>query len=361
MTFNSDQPFNDLPELPPRSEVESRAVLKKCIAANRVIAELKGLGQTIPNQAMLINAIPLQEAKMSSAIENIVTTQDSLFLAALDESKVSDPHTKEVLRYREALRLGSQAIRKKPMDLELIAELCSTLRGESVDFRANNQVVLANPLTKKAYYTPPAGQEVMLKLLRNFEAYLSNPQDDLDPLVRLAILHYQFEAIHPFDDGNGRTGRIINLLYLLQTGLLDIPVLYLSRYIIQTKNEYYQLLTKVTAEGAFEEWILYMLTALHETSEWTISRILSIRDLFSATLDRCKRDLPSTVYSKELIELIFSQPYCHIATLVDAGIAKRQTASTYLKELETIGVLTSERSGREMIFRHPALLQILTE
>ncbi len=361
MAFDLNSPFNDLPTLPPGGEVETRAVLKKCIAANRAIAELKGLGQTLPNQAMLINAIPLQEAKMSSAIENIVTTQDSLFRAALDESKATDPHTKEVLRYREALRLGSRAIRRKPMDLELIAELCTTLRGEPVDFRANNQVVLANPITRKAYYTPPAGQDVMRKLLKNFEDYLSHPQDDLDPLVRLALLHYQFEAIHPFDDGNGRTGRIINLLYLLQTGLLDIPVLYLSRHIIQTKNDYYRLLMNVTTKGAWEEWILYMLSALHKTTEWTISRVLSIRDLFAATVERCKRDLPSTVYSKELVELIFSQPYCRIATVVDAGIAKRQTASNYLKELEKIGVLTGERSGRDMIYRHPDLIQILTE
>ncbi len=180
-----------------------------------------------------------------------------------------------------------------------------------------------------------------------------------DPLVRMAALHYQFEAIHPFTDGNGRTGRILNLLYLIHAGLLEIPVLYLSRFIIQNKAEYYRLLRGVTEKGAWEEWILYMLRGVEETALWTTNRIRAIRDLFDATVLRTRRELPR-IYSKELVELIFRQPYCKISFLVDAGIARRQTASAYLQDLEGIGLLTAERRGREVVYKHPALLDVLT-
>jgi Fic family protein len=358
MTFDPRQPYNDLPLLPPDSELETRRVLKKCVGANKALAELKGAGDLIPNQAILINAIPLQEAKLSSEIENIVTTQDALFQAALDESRNTDFATKEVLRYRTALRRGSEALQTTALRLALLEELCGILRDEKVTFRSDNSVYVGNPSSRTITYTPPTGGVVVREKLRNLEEFLL-ADDDLDPLVRMAVTHYQFEAIHPFTDGNGRTGRILNILFLLHSGLLRIPVLYLSRHLIQNKLEYYRLLRGVTEYREWEEWLLFMLTAVEETADWTTGRIVAIRDLFDQTLARCRAKLPSKVYSKELVELVFMQPYCKIQFLVEAGIAKRQTASEYLRELERIGVLTAEKQGREVLYKHPALLAVL--
>jgi Fic family protein len=359
MTFAPNQPYNDLPLLPPRVDLETKAVLKRCVAANKALAELKGAGDLIPNQAMLINAIPLQEARLSSEIENIVTTQDALFQAALDESRVTDPATKEVLRYRSALRRGFEAVRDHQLSLGLVERICAVLRNQKVKFRADDGVYIGNPSARTITYTPPKGAEVMRKKLRNLEEFLV-AEDDLDPLVRMAVAHYQFEAIHPFTDGNGRTGRILNILFLIHAGLLRIPVLYLSRHLIQNKADYYRLLRGVTEDRAWEPWVLFMLTAVETTATWTTSRILAIRDLFDQTLARCRTKLPSKVYSKELVELIFTQPYCKIQFLVDAGVAQRQTASEYLQELEKLGILKGEKRGREVLYKHPALLKLLT-
>jgi len=359
MPFDKKKPYNALPLLPPSADLETKPILRLCIAANKALAELKGAGDVIPNQAILINAIPLQEAKLSSAIENIVTTQDDLFRAALDESSPADPKTKEVLRYRTALRRGVELLRSKGLSLGILEEVCSVLRNENVTFRTDELVRIGNPDTGVVTYTPPLGRAVIREKLENLLKFLLNPSE-LDPLIRLAVVHYQFEAIHPFDDGNGRTGRILSILHLLHEGLLKIPVLYLSRFIIQRKPEYYHRLREVTEKGAWEDWILYKLEGIAETASWTTNRIFAIRDLFNETLERCRSDLPGRIYSKELVELVFTQPYCKIQFLVEAGIAARQTASEYLKELERIGVLSGEQRGREMIYRHPALLEVLT-
>jgi Fic family protein len=359
MSFDRAKPYNELPLLPPRVELETKAVLKRCVAANRALAELKGAGDLIPNQAMLINAIPLQEARLSSEIENIVTTQDALFQAALDESRVTDPATKEVLRYRAALRRGFEAVRDQPLTLGLVEEVCSVLRHEKVKFRADDGVYIGNPAAQTITYTPPKGAQVMRQKLRNLESFLV-AEDDLDPLVRMAVAHYQFEAIHPFSDGNGRTGRILNILFLVHAGLLRIPVLYLSRHLIQHKGDYYRLLRGVTEDAGWEAWVLFMLTAVETTAAWTTGRILAVRDLFERTVATCRSKLPAKVYSKELIELVFTQPYCKIQFLVDAGMAERKTASEYLQELEKLGILKGEKRGREVLYKHPALLKALT-
>jgi Fic family protein len=359
MSFDPRQPYNDLPLLPPKVELETKSVLKRCVAANRALAELKGAGDLIPNQTMLINAIPLQEAKLSSEIENIVTTQDALFQAALDESRVTDPATKEVLRYRAALRRGFETVRDRPLDLGLLEELCGILRSEKARFRSEDGVYIGNPAAKTITYTPPKGAAVMREKLRNLEKFLL-AEDDLDPLVRMAVAHYQFEAIHPFTDGNGRTGRILNILVLIHAGLLRIPVLYLSRHLIQHKADYYRLLRGVTEGAAWEPWVLFMLAAVEATATWTTGRILAIRDLFDQTLARCRAKLPAKVYSKELVELVFTQPYCKIQFLVEAGLAERKTASEYLQELEKLGILKGEKHGREILYKHPALLKALT-
>jgi len=358
MSFNPQQPYDDLPSLPPRADVETKAVLKQCVAASRALAELKGAGGLIPDQAVLINAIPLQEAKLSSEIENIVTTQDDLFRAAVEESADTDPSTKEVLRYRTALRNGYEALASEPLSIELVRETCRILRGQALDFRSpSDHVRISDTRTRTVIYTPPSGGPGLVDKLRNLESYLLAVEGP-DPLVRMAVAHYQFEAIHPFTDGNGRTGRILNILYLVHAGLLQIPVLYLSRFIIQNKPDYYRLLREVTESEDWEPWLLYMLRGVEETALWTTGRIRAIRELFDLTVDRCRTEAPK-IYSKELIELIFRQPYCKISFIVDAGIAKRKTASEYLQELEIIGVLVGEKHGRETIYKHPALLEVL--
>lgn len=359
MTYDPSIPYDNLPGLPPAGDVESKVVLKQCLAATRALAELKGVGGLIPDQTILINAIPLQEAHLSSEIENIVTTQDELFRAAMDESKVTDAATKEVLRYRTALRRGSDLLKSGRVTLETILEICRVLRGKpALEFRsAKEQVLIGSRMTGEIHYTPPRGGSVLLKKLRNLESFMAD-SGDLDPLVRMALAHYQFEAIHPFTDGNGRTGRILNILLLLQAGLLDLPVLYLSRFIVRNKPVYYRLLRQVTEDGDWESWLIYMLRGVEETAQWTTGRIRAIAELHAGTVERCRKELPR-VYSRELVDLIFRQPYCKIAFVVDAGLAERKTASVYLKELERIGVLEGKKIGREVVYRHPALLEAL--
>jgi Fic family protein len=357
MVYRRNEPYNDLPLLPPAHDLETVPVMRQCIAASRALAELKGAGNLIPNQSILINAIPLQEARLSSEIENIVTTQDELFRAAVEEPGRVDPRTKEVLRYRAALRHGYDAMASRPLSLDLLLEVCGILCDTAPCLRDEEPVIIEDMGAGSVIYTPPRGRDRIVSLLRNLEVFLREPSE-LDPLIKMAVAHYQFEAIHPFIDGNGRTGRIVNILALLQAGLLKIPVLYLSRFIIQNKAEYYRRLRAVTENQDWEGWLLYMLAAVEETARWTTARIMAIRDLFESTVERCQRDAPR-IYSKELVELIFQQPYCKIAFVVEAGIAKRKTASEYLQELERIGILTSERRGRQVVYRHPALLEVL--
>jgi len=358
MAFRNNEPYNDLPLLPPAAGLETTAVLRRCITASRALAELKGAGNLIPNQTILINAIPLQEARLSSEIENIVTTQDALFRAAAEAPGHSDPQTREVLRYRTALRHGYDALHTRRIDIDLILEVCSILADGPAHLRDQEPILIEDIAAGRLVYTPPRGRERIVALLRNWTDFLTGP-GDLDPLIRMAVAHYQFEAIHPFVDGNGRTGRILNILALVQAGLLEIPVLYLSRYIIRNKQEYYRRLAGVTENADWEGWLLYMLAAVEETARWTTGRITAIRDLFEATTERCRRELPGRVYSKELMELIFTQPYVRIQTVIDAGLAQRDTASDYLQELERIGILQREKHGREVLYRHPALLEAL--
>jgi Fic family protein len=358
MAYRNNAPYNDLPPLPPHAALETTAVKRRCITASRALAELKGAGNLIPNQAILINAIPLQEARLSSEIENIVTTQDALFRAAAQAPERADPQTREVLRYRTALRRGYDTLPARGIDIDLIVDICRTLLDAPATLRDEEPILIEDVAANRLVYTPPRGRDRIVALLRNLTEFLAGP-GSLDPLIRMAVAHYQFEAIHPFVDGNGRTGRIVNLLALVQAGLLEIPVLYLSRYIIRNKQEYYRRLAAVTEDGDWEGWLLYMLAAVEETARWTTGRITAIRELFDATLVRCRRKLPSRVYSKELVELIFTQPYVRIQTVIDAGIAKRDAASDYLRELERMGVLQSEKRGRDVLYRHPALLEVL--
>jgi Fic family protein len=356
--FDPLKAYNELPALPPPIELETKPVLKACIRANQALAELKMAGELIPNQAMLINTIPLQEAQASSEIENIVTTQDQLFRADASGGKDADPSTKEVLRYRTALKKGFEALKKRPLSTNSFKDICGIIFEREVNVRKIPGTVIKNTQTGEVHYTPPEGEKVILDKLADFEKYL-HLEDDIDPLVRLALIHYQFEAIHPFHDGNGRTGRILNILYLIEKNLLHVPVLYLSRYIIRNKAEYYSLLRAVTQDGQWEPWILYVLRAVDETARWTTRKIHEIRDSFHKTCQDCKEKLPSTIYSKDLIEILYQQPYCRIETLITAKIAKRQTASKYLQEIEKIGVLKSLKIGREKLYLNKNLMKTL--
>ncbi|ALT79856.1 Fic family protein [Paucibacter sp. KCTC 42545] len=352
MPFERDQPFNDLPLLPPAAELETRAVLKQAIAANRMLANLRGLAAQIPNQGVLINSIVLQEARLSSEIENIVTTNDELYRADADADGKTDQHTKEVLRYRQALNHGFRELKGRPLSTNLFIEIVQIIKEVEFGIRKVPGTALKNE-RGEVIYTPPVGEAVIRDKLGNLESFM-HAQDELDPLVKMAVMHYQFEAIHPFEDGNGRTGRILNLLYLVDQGLLDIPVLFLSRYIIANKPAYYEGLRRVTEAQDWESWILFMLLAVESTAQQTFEQVTRIRGLMEVVRGQVQTAAPA-IYSKDLVEVIFAHPYTKIQFLVDAGIAKRQTASSYLQTLAGLGVLRASKQGREMYYINDAL------
>lgn len=356
--FTPHLPYNELPQLPPEIDLESPAVLKACIAANRELAKLKIAERLIPNQTVLINCIPLLESQASSAIENIVTTTDELFEHAQNSPLLMSPATKETLQYRQALYRGYKSIQKRPLSIALVCEICSTIRQVEAKIRNLPGTALINDFSGEKIYTPPEGESLLKELLSNWEHYLHQKNDGVDPLIKLAVQHYQFEAIHPFSDGNGRTGRIINLLYLIEQGLLDTPILYLSGYIIKNKAAYYKNLLRVTTENAWTDWVLYFLDAIFETSKWTMSKILAIQDLMAESSLFIKTEAPS-IHSKELVELLFTQPYIRIQNLTDSGDVGRETASKRLKILCEIGFLEEIKRGREKLFINQRFLSLL--
>lgn len=332
-------------------------MLKQCIAARAALAELKQAAELIPNPAMLLNTLPLLEARASSEIENIVTTADKLFRHLRGDAG-ADPATREALRYRSALFEGVQALKSRPLTTRIAESVCTQIKGVEMNVRKVPGTALVNDATGEVVYTPPEGEARIRDLLANWERFL-HEEETIDPLVRMAAAHYQFEAIHPFTDGNGRTGRVLNSLFLVEQGLLPLPILYLSRYIIANKADYYRLLLAVTRDGAWEPWLLYMLRAVEDTAAWTTTKIGAVRALASGTTEYVRRSLPK-IYSRELVDIIFEQPYCRIANLVEAGIAGRQAASRHLKALVSIGVLHEQTFGKEKLFVHPKLMTLLT-
>jgi Fic family protein len=355
--WRADVPYNTLPLLPPVVDLETRAVLKRCITARAALAELKQAAELIPNQGMLINTLPLLEARASSEIENIVTTTDKLFRFR-EADHQADPATKEAFRYSYALLEGYKALAKCPLSTRTAEQVCSTIKGVEMRVRQAAGTTLVKEQTGEVIYTPPVGEGSLRDLLANWEKFL-HEASDLDPLVRLAIAHYQFEAIHPFSDGNGRTGRVLNSLFMIQEDLLTLPILYLSRYLIGNKTDYYRLLLNITRESAWEPWVLYVLEGIEETANWTKDKIAAIRNLLTQTTAFVRSELPK-IYSHELVDLIFEKPYCRIGDVVEDDIAERQTASRYLKELARIGVLQEIESGREKLFIHPKLMVLLS-
>ena len=356
--WRAEQSYDALPELPPSVDLESKVILRQCIRSRAALAELKQAGELLPNQGVLINTLPLLEAQASSEIENIVTTTDRLFqFRQLDEQ--ADPATKEALRYGRALSEGFRSLERHPLSTRTAEQICSQIKGVEMAVRRVPGTALANDRTGEVIYTPPVGEERIRKLLSNWEKFLHHPSE-LDPLIRMAVAHYQFEAIHPFTDGNGRTGRVINSLFLISENLLTLPILYLSRYIIQHKEDYYRLLLEVTQKAAWEPWILYLLRAVEETALWTKAKIEAIRQLTLHTVEHVRAAVPK-IYSRELVDLVFEQPYCRIQNVTEAGIAARQAASRHLKQLVEIGVLEEKAFGREKLFIHPKLMKLLTQ
>ncbi len=346
-----------LKNLPPKIDLETKKVLKKAIQANRALAKLNGVAKIIPNSQILINSLVLQEAKDSSEIENIITTHDELYRASVDMTNISN-ETKEVQNYSKALLLGYSLVKDNQLLLKRdIVAIQQKLEQNNAGIRRQSGTVLKNEQTGEVIYTPPQEFEVVDKLMSDLERYINEP-NDVDPLVNMAIIHYQFESIHPFYDGNGRTGRIVNILYLVLNDLLDIPILYLSQYIIQNKTDYYRLLQEVRTENRWEEWIIYMLNGVEVTSLKTIELINSIKNLMDETKSEIKEKLPK-IYSKDLVETLHIHPYTKIEFLVDILGLHRETASKYLKLLENIGILKSVKIGKSKFFINIKLFELL--
>lgn len=356
--FDPNVPFNDLPKLPPAREVETRSVLKATIAAREKLAELRTACQLIPNPDIITSTIPLREARASSEIENIVTTNDELFRAAHHIDDEPTPATKEALRYSFALREGVRTLKDRPLSAKTAITVCSTLQGSEARIRTTPGTYIGNPQTGERRYTPPEGYDTIVGHLSAWENYIYS-EHDVDDLVKMALLHYQFEAIHPFHDGNGRTGRIINILFLLQQALLELPVLYLSGYIVENKSEYYRLLNAVTAADAWEEWILFMIRGVEVSSMAASSLIADLRAV-QETMAQDIRDAGVISPAMEIAELALVKPYLRIRDVEGTGLVKRQTAAAWLKHLDSIGLLEARTVGREKIYVNHRALEVLT-
>ncbi len=342
--FSSNIPWK-VSLLPPAAELETRTVLKKLPGVHRALAEMKGIAGTIPNQAILLNTLGLQEAKDSSAVENIITTHDELFKAELNLSGSLPGAAKEVQRYVAALKKGFALVSKNGLlTANHILQIQVTLEENQAGFRKVPGTVLKNARTGKVVFTPPQNHSEIVKAMSNLVNYINDDSlSDADPLVKMAVIHFQFESIHPFFDGNGRTGRIINILYLVQKSLLNIPILYLSRYIIQHKAEYYRLLQNVRQKSEWEPWLLFMLEGIQKTSVETTGLILEIRKLMMDYKLRIRENYK--FYSQELINNLFRHPYTKIEFLKNDLNVSRLTASSYLTRLSEDGFLTKKKLG----------------
>lgn len=347
-----------LPLLPPTVKLETEPVLKALSNASRALAELKGYADTIPNKDILINAITINEAKDSSEIENIVTTHDELYRALSSDTK-GNLAAKEVVSYRRALWQGYEKVKASGMlTTNMIVEIQSYIEHNRAGIRKLPGTILQNQATGDTIYTPPSGEADILKLMSNLERYINESVNSVDPLIKLAVIHYQFESIHPFYDGNGRTGRIVNVLYLVLTQLLDSPIVYLSRYIIRRKEEYYRLLQRVRITGSWEEWIVYMLVGVEQTAKETLRLVKRINALMKQMTEELKTTLPK-LYSKELLDLLFFEFYTKTPYIMEGLSVSRITASGYLKSLEDAGFLVSEKIGKERIYKNKRLYDLV--
>ena len=346
-------PFNDY-------NLKTSKILEVLNNASRSLAELKGFANSIPNQHILINAITINEAKDSSAIENIVTTHDSIY-KVLTESGFKEEAAKEVVDYRRAVWQGYEIIKEKGfISTNILVELQAMIEPNKTGIRKNPGTKLINSVTGDIIYTPPQRESEIRDLLKNLEDYINNFEDEIDPLIKMSLIHYQFESIHPFYDGNGRTGRILNILYLVLNNLLESPILYLSNYINKTKNEYYKLFTEFREKDNYEDWIIYILKGIEETSKKTIELIKRIQEEIDLYKTEFMKKLPK-IYSDELLDSLFFEVYTKINYIEDRCGVTRQTASTYLNALVEAGLLEYEKVGRESIYKNTRLINLLRE
>jgi len=358
MVYNPEWPFNDLPPLPPKKGIETVTILKKVITASRALAELKGAITNLPNPALFIDTINLQEAQASSAVENIITTQDELFKASISDKQIENHATKEVIHYKDALWYGFEQIGQRPiLNTNLFIAIMQIIKGNTSGIRNTHGTKLTNPATNKVIYTPPEGEAIIRDKLKALEDFI-HTDDQIDPLIKLALIHYQFEAIHPFIDGNGRTGRIILLLYLKLSGLMELPALYMSDYIISHKQDYYTGLRLVTENDEWENWILYILDMVESTAAKGRQQITRIEKLMLEMSAAIQMKLPK-IYSKDLMEVLFKLPYTKRSFLIAAGIGNLKTVGNYLNNLEKAGFLASEYVGKEKLYLNIALMKIL--
>lgn len=357
--FDRNIPFNNLPLLPPNADIETKRILRKAISAGRALAQLNGTLLNLPNPTLFLDTIYLQEAKASSEVENIITSNDELYKSLVADRKIENSATKEVLSYKEALWLGLEELKTQPfITTNLCVKIVQCIKKNNTSIRNTPGTKLSN--TKgEVIYTPPSGEQIIREKLVNLEKFI-NEDETIDPLIKMAILHYQFEAIHPFSDGNGRTGRILLLLYLKLSDLLDIPAIYLSEYIIKNKIEYYRCLRDVTEKNEWEDYILYMLDMIEETSNKGLKRLNKITKAIEKTAIEIKKKLPK-VYSKDLVEILFRLPYTKRQHLIDENIGNLKTVGNYLIALEKNGFLKSEKVGKEKLYLNPKLLEILED
>lgn len=365
--YDRNQPYNHLPLLPPPDEkVISVEIMQAVNKANKALAELKGFAKKLPNQSMLVSTISLREAKASTEIENIFTTDDELYKALSGNDTGLKGNAKEVLRYRQALWKGYQTIQEKGVfDTNLMIRIYQEIKEVKDGIRPSQTETTikrrgSGMLGGTVVYTPPRGENVIKEKLDNLIDYLNDDEKySYDPLIKLAISHYQFEVIHPFRDGNGRTGRILIMLLMIQKQLLDVPILYLSAYIIENKDDYTALLNQVTTLRSWKSWILYMLRAVEETSIYTINKINEIDRLFQKTIELVSFKLPHI--HKEIVEKLFEQPYISPKALLDHSIKSINTAKKYLKQMEELGIMVPVKIGAEIIYLNIDLFNLLSE
>ncbi len=350
-----------LTELPLQADIETKKVLKSLPSAHASLAELKGIASTIPNQEILLNTLGLQEAKDSSAIENIITTHDDLYKSELNLDSANSLNAKEVQNYISALKKGFEFIKNHGiLTNRIILKIQEELENNKAGFRKLPGTALKNSATGKTIYTPPQDYEDIKKLMSNLEKFINkNEICDYDPLVKMAIIHYQFESIHPFYDGNGRTGRIINILYLIIQGLQSLPILYLSNYIIKNKADYYRLLQEVREDNKWEEWLLFMINGVEITSRETINLIIKIRDLMMQYKHNLRMNYK--FYSQDLLNNLFKHPYTKIEFVVRDLNVSRITAANYLNKLSEDGLLRKEKFGTGNYYINHALFELLTK
>lgn len=349
-----------IPKLPLSMDIETKAVLKQAAMAHRRLAELKGVAATIPNETILINTLTLQEAKDSSAIENIITTHDELFKAELLSDYMVSAATKEVRDYALALRHGFEMVRKnKILTFANILETQGALEHNNAGLRKTPGTTLKNQQTGETVYTPPQSYDEIYPLMQNLVDFINDENlSDIDPLIKMAIIHHQFETIHPFYDGNGRTGRIINILYLINQDLLNLPSLYLSRFIIQNKGEYYRLLQAVRDTGDWEGWILYMLKGVEVTATQTIKLIQNIRIVIQEYKNKIREELPK-IYSQDLLNNLFRHPYTKIEFIEKDLQVTRVTAAKYLEKLVEYNFLQKQKIGKSNYYINQPLFDLL--